>query len=197
MHRIIPSKVVPSLIWFTALAGGPTFSARAAAANVATDSCAALPVSDAATRAGKAVAYRSSEYGFQFSLPQSWKGFRVLACRWDGRRADSDEGDSGPLIVIRHPLYTAESPREDIPIMVFTRAQWRAVSASDPALIVSAAPFPPTEMGRNRRYVFALPPRFSFDELDGVEEVLKITSGHPLKALPIKRAQKTTDGSPR
>jgi hypothetical protein len=50
----------------------------------------------------------------------------------------------------------------------------------DSALMVSAAPFPPGEIGRNRKYVFALPPRFSYDEPEGVQEVLDIVGGTPL-----------------
>lgn len=179
-------KIVPSLIWFSALAGGAAW-----AANVPTNSCADLSVKKA-QGARDTIVYLNREYGFSFSLPQSWKGFRVLACRWEGQETGSRAAASGPLIVIRHPRYTEEDPREDIPIMIFTRDQWRAVSDTnlDSALIVSAAPIPPGEIGRNEKYVFALPPRFSFDNLEGVEEVLKIVSGHPLRAAPIGRAKK-------
>jgi hypothetical protein len=65
--------------------------------------------------------------------------------------------------------------------MIFTHAQWRAVDSG--ALIVSAAPFGPQEIGRNRRYVFALPPRYLVDENKGYEDVLRIMQGHPLHAL--------------
>jgi len=180
MRRIVPTQVVPSLIWFTALAG-PGWGARAMEANIPTNACASLPA-DSAGGSRQAVVYRNREYGFTFTLPSSWKGFTVLACRWDGQRGEHREEEDGPLLVIRHPLYTEQNPREDIPIMVFTQAQWRAVNDSDldSALIVSAAPIPPSELGRNRKYIFALPPRFSFDELEGVEEVLKIVNGKPL-----------------
>jgi hypothetical protein len=47
---------------------------------------------------------------------------------------------------------------------------------------VSAAPFPPTELGRNKRYVFALPPRYDYAFLDGYLEVEEIMRGKPLKA---------------
>jgi len=185
MRRIVPSHLVPSLIWFTALAG-PGLGARAMAANIPTDACASLPGSDAGG-SGQTVVYRNREYGFTFTLPPSWKGFTVLACQWDGQKGEHWEEEKGPLLVIRHPLYTEQNPREDIPIMVFTQAQWRAVNDSDlnSALVVSAAPVPPSELGRNRTYVFALPPRFSFDEQEGVEEVLKIVKDKPLRPARI------------
>lgn len=146
--------------------------------------CAPIPVIERSDVAKRAI-YVNRQYGFTFSLPPAWRGFRVLACRWDGQRSESHDWEQGPLLLIRHPLYTDENPREDIPIMVFTAAQWPAVNNSDldSALVVSAAPFPPEEIGRNRKYVFALPPRFSYDELDGVEEVLEILRGTPLRPI--------------
>jgi hypothetical protein len=64
------------------------------------------------------------------------------------------------------------------PIWIFTHDQWNRVQ--NDRLIVSAAPFPSSELGHNRRFVFALPPRYSYDELSGFEEVLKINANHPL-----------------
>jgi hypothetical protein len=176
-------RIIPSLIWFSALAGGPAYVARAtAAANVPTNSCAVLPATDAGG-AGGTVVYLNREYGFWFSLPQSWKGFRVLACQWRGANAARHgQEESGPLLVIRHPLYTEEDPREDIPIMVFTTKQW---GKDGSALIVSAAGVGPSEIGRNRKYVFALPPRFADVDVEGVQEVLDIVTGHPLHATRI------------
>jgi hypothetical protein len=89
--------------------------------------------------------------------------------------------EKGPILTIRHPLWTKDNPREDIPIMVFTLAQWDLVQKEQ--LIVSAAPFPPTELGRNNRYVFALPPRYDDDELTGYEEVESIMRSSPLHAF--------------
>jgi hypothetical protein len=130
------------------------------------------------------IVYVNYEYGFTFTLPHSWKGFSVMECRWGGGDGER-ETDQGPLIVIRHPLYTEDNPREDIPIMVFTRDQWRAVDEGN--LIVSAAPIAPGEIGRNKKYVFALPPRFSYDDLEGVHEVLDIVESNPLRAARIRQ----------
>jgi hypothetical protein len=64
--------------------------------------------------------------------------------------------------------------------MVFTLAQWRLVATEKVG--VSAAPIGSTELGRNAKYVFALPPRYEFDEKEGVEEVVQVMSHHPLRA---------------
>ena len=88
----------------------------------------------------------------------------------------------GPLISIRHPLSTETDPRQDIPIMIFTKAQWHMVE--DGKLIVSAAPIGPSELGRNLNYVFALPPRFNYALITGWQEIDEIIQRHPLRPLP-------------
>ena len=88
----------------------------------------------------------------------------------------------GPLISIRHPLWTEADPRQDIPIMIFTKAQWRLIEEGK--LIVSAAPIRPSEPGRNIKYVFALPPRFNYAFIAGWQEVDDIIQRHPLRTLP-------------
>ena len=45
---------------------------------------------------------------------------------------------------------------------------------------VNAAPISPNELGRNRKYVFALPPRANYADLTGVEEVDDILRHGPL-----------------
>jgi len=134
------------------------------------------PPAEAAT---EAIVYKNTKYGFSFSLPEGWKGYTILTSSWE--RSDPEKGDveRGPVISIRHPLWTKENPRQDIPIMVFTIAQWAAVERGD--LSVSAAGFGPSELGRNRKYVFALPPRFNEAEVAGVEEVNQILQHDPLR----------------
>jgi len=61
--------------------------------------------------------------------------------------------------------------------MIYSIAQWKA----NP--VVSVAPIDPNELGRNRKYVFALPPRWNFDELEGVEEAETIVSHNPLRTF--------------
>jgi hypothetical protein len=57
--------------------------------------------------------------------------------------------EKGPFIIIRHPLWTESNPRQDIPIMIFTKAQWKLDEANK--LIVSAVPIGPGELGRNSK----------------------------------------------
>jgi hypothetical protein len=123
------------------------------------------------------IVYVNREYGFRFRLPRGWAGYSIRAERVEiGESKGHYES-----IKIRHPRWTEQEPREDIPIWVFTRAQWPSIE--DETLIVSAAPFGPLELGRNKRYVFALPPRYSNDEFTGVEEVRKIFTGKPLQGF--------------
>ena len=127
-------------------------------------------------QAASQITYTNAQYGFRFFLPKSWNGYTILTWEWDGE-LDS-KSVMGQIIIIRHPDWTKDVPREDIPIMVFTREQWALIKKE--SLIVSAAPFPPSELGENAKYVFALPPRYNYDFLAGWEEVQKIIDGKPL-----------------
>ena len=84
-------------------------------------------------------------------------------------------------ILVGHPKWTVEDPRQDIPIMIFTIAQWNKLEKEE--FSVSAAPIGPMELGRNARYVFALPARYNFAFLPGWEEVDEIVQTNPLKAF--------------
>ncbi|WP_263365219.1 hypothetical protein [Edaphobacter bradus] len=125
------------------------------------------------------VVYVNRRYGFRFSLPASWKGYSILGGEWRGGiPATNETTERGPEITIRHPLWTEDHPRQDIPIMVFTLRQWALIRQDK--LIMSAAPFGPGEIGRNSKYVFALPPRFDYAFPTGYEEVEKIVQSKPL-----------------
>jgi predicted secreted protein len=131
-----------------------------------------------------ALQYVNNEYGFTFALPESWRGYTIVSQQWLGHRLGSvvDLAPAyGPEILIRHPLWTQTSPRQDIPIMVFTLAQWQMVEQEK--LSVGAAPIPPSELGRNAVYVFALPARYNFAFQTGFEEVEQIMAGQPLQPL--------------
>lgn len=96
---------------------------------------------------------------------------KVLHQEWEGSDGASNENDErGPILVLRNPRWTDDRSLQDIPIMVFTLAQWKKIDNDD--LFVSAAPLGPGELGRNRNYVFALPARFSNADVDGKEEVI-------------------------
>jgi len=102
----------------------------------------------------------------------------VLTARWYG---DGNGDESGPRLTLRNPRWSEEKPYQDIPILVFTPAQWRAVDSGE--FNVSAAPYGPSELGRNRNYVFALPPRYTgFEDVDGMEEVQQLLGQKPFQA---------------
>ena len=114
------------------------------------------------------IEYSSQKYGFCFTLPESWKGYSVLWTEWQGTVYATKDVLRGPKLIIRHPKWTHENPREDMPIMIFTIAQWNEGPN------VSAAPFDPPELGRNHKYVFAVSPRWDYDFAEGYEEAEKI-----------------------
>ena len=136
------------------------------------------------------VIYTNNRYGFRFYLPSSWKGYSIIESEWDGSaQSEGIHDEGGPHIVIRHPLWTEDNPREDIPIMVFTHKQWREVDRGN--IIVSPAPIGPCPIGANKRYVFALPPRYNYDLADGWEEVVKILQRRPLRAYDSAKSSRT------
>lgn len=129
----------------------------------------------------RSVEYKNTQYDFTFTLPLSWKGYSIVEEEWHGQQFLDQSNPvslTGPKILIRNPLWTAETPRQDIPIMVFTLDEWNLVQAEQ--IVVSAAPIPPSEIGRNTKYVFALPPRYNFAFLPGFEEVENILKTSPL-----------------
>jgi len=141
------------------------------------------PSATPAPQAGPQIEYKNKQYKFCFSLPASWKSYSIVTDQWRGTAINSPQQGQviarGPIISIRHPLWTAQNPRQDIPIMVFTLRQWKSLQKE--SFTVSAAPIGPRELGRNHDYVFALPPRFDFTAFTGVEEVDQIVNGAPLK----------------
>jgi hypothetical protein len=121
----------------------------------------------------KSIVYKNKKYRFRFSLPRSWKGYALIVEQWHG---SSDQ--KGPEILIRHLLWTAANPRQDIQVMVFTLAQWELIDQGEP--VVSAAPVGPGELGRNAKYVLAVPPRYSAAGLLGCDDVIEIMQQNSL-----------------
>lgn len=124
----------------------------------------------------KNIQYKNTKYGFTFTLPDSWKGYMIVDDEWDGY-AISDIGqqnitETGPLLFIRHPKWTEDVQRQDIPIMIFTLEEWSKLQNDD--FHIGAAPVGPNEIGRNSKYVFAIPARYNFSYLVGYEEVERI-----------------------
>ena len=135
------------------------------------------------------ITYENNKYGFTFSLPESWQDYKLVTDKWEGKSIEENVKtvESGPLIMIRHPEWTAENVRQDIPIMVFTHEQWHAVQ--EQGFAVSAAPIGPRELGRNDQFVFALPARYNFAFPTGYEEVEDILKGVPLQPVNLQTAE--------
>lgn len=155
-----------------------------------TDEKAAAADSISAEESGSMI-YENSQYGFRFTLPKSWQGYTIVTDKWEGLSVGEADGDkvveTGPLLIIRHPEWTKENPRQDIPIMVFTLAQWDALQQEK--FHIGAAPIGPSELGRNSGYVFALPARYNFSFPTGYEEVEDMLSQHPLQPFEVNRAK--------
>jgi hypothetical protein len=129
------------------------------------------------------IEYINTQYGFSFSLPVGWEGYSIVEDKWEGVALGGDVViEQGPIILIRNPQWTSTNPRQDIPIMVFTLNQWDSLQ-QEKFHINSGAPMGPTELGRNSKYVFALPARYNYAFLPGFEEVDQILKNNPLKAF--------------
>jgi bla regulator protein blaR1 len=133
------------------------------------------------------IIYTNKKYGFRAYLPQTWKGYSILESTWSGapigaaqQGTQATQNESGPELTIRHPLWTDANPRQDIPIMIFTRPQWELIAKNE--LIVSPAPIGPGEIGRNAKYVFALPPRYNYAFPTGYQEVDQLVQDKFLRA---------------
>lgn len=126
------------------------------------------------------ITYTNNTYGFTFSLPADWRGYTIVTSTWQG---NENETVTGLEISIRNPNWTQANPTQDIPIMIFTPAEWNFVSSG--TLAVSAAPIPPSELGANTSYVFALPARYNYAYPNGWQEVASIMQSNPLHAFDL------------
>ncbi len=125
--------------------------------------------------------YENRQYGFAFSLPETWQGYQVVIEEWEGLDPGGKRVEAGPVLKFRHPEWMENNPRQDIPVMVFTLAQWEKMQQEK--FHIGAAPVGPKELGRNDKYVFALPARYNFAFPTGYEEVEEILENNPLKPL--------------
>lgn len=141
----------------------------------AADSTGTSSVSDTLT-------YSNKDFGFDFTLPSTWEGYSIENTTWQGSALTGEHTgeitEQGTKIIIRHPDWTEKNPRQDIPVMVFTKEQWKLVEKEE--LAVSAAPIGPSKLGSNSEYVFALPARYNFSFDTGYEEVEDIMENNPL-----------------
>lgn len=134
------------------------------------------------------IEYRNDRYGFTFRLPEAWEGYGVREEVWNGfpetMPDEKRQPVTGPQIILRHPHWSASVPRQDIPILVFTKEQWSLVQNGK--LAIGAAPIPPRELGENRVYVFAIPARYNYAFPAGFEEVEAILADNPLRAFELR-----------
>ena len=132
------------------------------------------------------IEYTNNQYDFTFTLPDDWQGYTIVTSIWNGNGNEAcllNECPpiTGPEILIRNPKWTTTNKWQDIPIMIFTPDQWTDVLNA--SLVVSAAPIPPTELGHNSNYIFALPARYNYAFPDGWQEVNTIIQSNPLSAF--------------
>lgn len=135
------------------------------------------------TEQSGSILYKNTEYGFTFKLPKTWENYSIVTDKWEGLAISSSDTEkvieTGPMISIRNPKWTAENPYQDIPILIFTLEQWNLLQQEK--FHIGAAPIGPSELNRNEKYVFALPARYNFAFPTGYEEVEQILEGKPLE----------------
>ena len=126
------------------------------------------------TSAHSIVLYNNAQYGFELTLPVNWTGYSVRNETWEGAlEGDDHGGTNGPMITIRHPRWTSAKQYQDVPVMIFTTSQWNSMQAGN--FHIGAAPFNPSELARNAKYVFALPARWNYASVEGIQEAEAIT----------------------
>jgi len=124
------------------------------------------------------VFYHNAQYDFTFFLPASWKGYSMLIQQWNG-----GEAWRGPIIVLRHPQWKADDPRQDIPIMVFTRSQWEACGHDGRFFPYAGGVI--YEMRHNRKYVFGIYSRYNAaDSVKGWKEAAGIVEWNRAAGAP-------------
>ncbi len=131
------------------------------------------------------IGYKNMMYGFSVALPNDWKGYSATTDKWTGNAINDQLGEkaftNGPVISIHNPKWTGVNSYQDIPIMIFTLDQWNLLQ--EDKFHIGAAPFGPSELGRNSKYIFALPARYNYAYPLGYEEVDKIIQSKPLTAF--------------
>ncbi|MEA2098224.1 MAG: hypothetical protein U9P70_04095 [Patescibacteria group bacterium] len=145
--------------------------------------------------------YSNKKYGFEITLLESWKGYKVFEKLWNGTTLDGHSVKyEGPKIIIRNPKWSEYETWQDIPMLVFTKDEWRLIEANN--LNIFTAPIAPKKLGENNRYVFALPPRWigftntlGQNEAQKIVETLKIIASDKTKDLRTYKGSKIKIGS--
>lgn len=117
---------------------------------------------------GLPLRYHNAQYGLAFFLPAGWRGYSVLSQQWDGETYSPATDKTivvahGTIITLRHPQWTASSRYQDIPILVFSRAQWDALHQGKlwPSRFAGGTM---DEMWHDRMYVFGMSSRYASDD---------------------------------
>jgi len=116
------------------------------------------------------IIYSNTDYGFEVELPADWEGYSIIEDTWTGDIYGEEypEGReyvtvTGPKMLIRYPL-SSEASKLDVAIMILNLSEWEKVDFMAGA--------PAVELGRNSKYVFALPVRYY--NYEGFEEIRDI-----------------------
>jgi len=164
------------------VSGAASASSQAASSPSASQVPAQASSSSAGASSGESsVVYQNDQYGFTFTLPGDWSGYSIVTDKWEGSAVENGSEktvETGPKLSIRDPRWTEAKKRQDIPILIFTLDQWNDLQQEK--FHIGAAPIGPSELGRNNKYVLALPARYNFAYDEGYEEVESILAGKPL-----------------
>lgn len=137
----------------------------------------------------KGETYRNEQYGFKMTFPDSWKGYVITEDIWKGWPTTTESGFQdeyeGVKLIFQNPKWTPKENWQNIPIMVFTPDVWKLVV--EEKLRVSSVPILPEKVGENKDFVFATPPRWTFDVDFGVEEAIAIVK--TLKGFKVTLAE--------
>jgi hypothetical protein len=129
--------------------------------------------------------YTNTDYGFTVSLPEDWKGYSVVTGTWQADSSVSSASETttiqGPMISLRNPSWTEAVPYQDIPVMIFTKAQWAQIQNNE--FHIGAAPINPSELAHNDTYVFGLPARYNYAYRPDWQEVDQLLQNHAVQAI--------------
>ena len=128
---------------------------------------------------GLPLRFHCAQYGLTFFLPASWRGYSVSTQQLEDATYSPAEDKQiivgyTPWITLRHPQWQDSTPYQDIPILIFTRAQWDALHHGSlwPSLFAGGTM---DELWHNQRFVFAMSSRYNADDsVSGWKEVAEI-----------------------
>ena len=128
---------------------------------------------------GLSLRYYNAKFDLTFFLPASWRGYSVSVQQLDDEIYSPTKDRQilvghTPMITLRYPRWQASTPYQDIPILVFTRAQWDALHHGElwPSLFAGGMM---DELWHSQRFVFAMSSRYNVaDEVSGCKEVAEI-----------------------